>query len=153
MTMMTTEKTSTEAFESEASKIAVTPKSSRAMIIWMALVAVVLAVLWFETRHNVGHNFNLFLSGEADVVGSEVFVDGKKLGVMVASGNSGLGGGAFWTRIDDGPHVIEVRKPEFATFSKSINMKREDYIGVSLKPKKTNVVPDDDTNPDLLGGD
>ncbi len=150
MTMMTTEKPSTESFEAEATTI--TPKSSRAMVIWMGIVIAVLAVLWFETRHNVGHNFNLFLSGEADTVGSDVFVDGKKLGAMQASGNSGLGGGAFWTHVNDGPHLIEVRKPEFAPFSKEINMKREDYIGVSLKPKKHVEVNDSDEI-DALGGD
>lgn len=146
--MMT--KTSIESLDQEANAIAITPKSSRAVKIWIALVIVVLTVLWFETRHNVGHNFNLFLSGEADTVGSEVFVDGKRLGVMAASGNSGLGGGSFWAHVNDGPHLIEVRKPEFATFSKQINMKREDYIGVSLKPKKP---VEDEPDLDVLQGD
>lgn len=150
VTMMTTEKSSSESIE-DAGNIAITPKSSRAVKIWIALVVVVLAVLWFETRQNVGQSFNLFLSGEADTVGSEVFVDGKKVGAMVASGDSGLGGGAFWTRINDGPHLIEVRKAEFITFSKQINMRREDYIGVNLKPKKHI----EESNPELdaLGGD
>lgn len=151
--MTTTEKTTTESFEPEANKITITPKSSRAMIIWLAVVITVLAVLWFETRDHSARNFNLFLSGEADTVGSEVFIDGKKLGQMVESGNSGLGGGAFWTHLNDGPHVIEVRKPEFATFSKQINMKREDYIAVSLKPKKANHSDTDDAELDVLGGD
>jgi len=152
VTMMTTEKSPTESIVAQANKIEITPKSSRAIVIWLGVVIVVLSVLWFETRHNVGHSFNLFLSGEADTVGSEVFVDGKKFGVMVASGNSGLGGGAFWTHVNDGPHVIEVRKQDFGTFSKQINMKREDYIGVSLKPAKHGSDKDtDDLIP--LGGD
>ncbi|MBX9878867.1 MAG: hypothetical protein K2Y22_10460 [Candidatus Obscuribacterales bacterium] len=147
--MMTTEKSSSESIE-DAGNIAITPKSSRALKIWIALVVVVLAVLWLETRHNVGQNFNLFLSGEADTVGSEVFVDGKKVGAMVASEDSGLGGGAFWTHINDGPHLIEVRKAEFTTFSKQINMRREDYIGVNLKPKK--LIEKGDPSLDALGG-
>lgn len=113
-----------------------TPKSSPAARWWLGILAVVLILLFLETKgtRDAGSNFLITTNQEAQ--GAEVIVDGQKLGVVGTSKSSGLGGGAFWAHLTRGKHTVELRKPEFEPFSKELEMHGEAYMGVDLKPKK-----------------
>ncbi len=128
-------KTDDLAFDS--SKAApMTRKASRAFRIWIAVVICVLAALWVETSKTTHQTYNLFLSGDSQVLGAAVIVDGKLCGAMSGSGSSGLGGSIYYGRVSNGRHKIEVRKQGFTPLVKEIDMHGEDYISVDLNPTK-----------------
>ncbi len=109
------------------------PKRSQAPRVWLFIAAAVLALLFAETRSTGQRNSNLFLNGDSESVGGVVFVDGAYLGMIKTANNSGLSGGAFWCHLNNGPHLLEVRKPGYKTFFKQLDFKRQDYVGVTLE--------------------
>jgi hypothetical protein len=115
----------------------INPKPARALYLWLAVICIVLAMLWFETRHKPSNINNLLLNGEAEAVGATVSIDGKNVGVMEPTNSTGVDGSAFWWHLRDGKHAIEVKKPGFDPFSKDINLKHQGYVGVVLKASQT----------------
>lgn len=111
-------------------------KASRAFRIWIAIVICVLVALWIETSATTHQTYNLFLSGDSQLLGASVIVDGKPSGAMSGSGSSGLGGSIYYGRVSNGRHKIEIRKQGFDPFVKEIDMRGEDYINVDLNPTK-----------------
>ena len=109
------------------------PKRSQAPKLWLIVAALVLAVIFAETRTSGQCNSNLFLNGDSESVGGIVYVDGTSLGKITSANNSGLSGGAFWCHLSNGYHLLEIKKPGYKTFSKSLDFKRQDYLGVSLE--------------------
>jgi hypothetical protein len=107
-------------------------KQSAANRVWICLVVVVLLILFLETRGEKKIAYNLILNGGSECVGADVYVDGAKVGSISDSGDSGIGS-VFWGRTRNGPPTVEVRKPSYKTFSKAIDMHREEYIGVDLQ--------------------
>jgi hypothetical protein len=109
------------------------PKRSQAPKLWLVVAAIVLLVIFAETRTSGQCNSNLFLNGDSESVGGIVYVDGTRLGKITSANNSGLSGGAFWCHLSNGYHLLEIKKPGYKTFSKSLDFKRQDYLGVSLE--------------------
>ena len=107
---------------------------TRARLLWISIVVVVLGLLWLETRHEGTGSHNLFLNADSNAVGAEVLIDGGSRGLMTSSGSGGLGGAVFYGHIGDGRHAIEVRKQGYRPFLKEIEMRREDYVKVELSP-------------------
>ena len=110
------------------------PKASRATQLWLAVIVFVLIMLWLETRNGPHGSYNLFLSGDSELVGAEVFIDGKKAGTTTSSGDSGIGGAQFYGHVGDGYHLIEIRKRGFEPFNQRVLLRREGYLNVDLKP-------------------
>lgn len=124
-------------------------KSSRAVYLWAALICAVLILLWFETGHKPANNNNLLLSGEAQTVGATVFIDGENVGAMVDSNQSGVDGSAFYWHVNDGKHVIEVKKDGYDSFHKDIDLRSQGYVGVELKKsqiQKSDIQKSDTSN-------
>jgi len=109
------------------------PKRSQAPRVWLLISVAVLALLFCQTRSSGQRNSNLFLSGDSDSVGALVFIDGSQLGKIKTANNSGLSGGAFWCHLDNGYHLLEIKKPGYKTFAKQLDFKRQDYVGVILE--------------------
>lgn len=110
------------------------PRPARASQLWLLVILAVLAVLFIETRSTSRHNSNLFLNGDSDSVGATVLIDGMSLGKIKSANNSGLSGGAFWCHLHNGPHLLEVRKNGFKSYSTLIDFKGQEYIGINLEP-------------------
>jgi hypothetical protein len=111
-----------------------TPKPSQAVKIWLGVVALVLGLLFMQTRGKGSGDFNFFLNTDSDAIGAEVYVDGILLGKIDAGPRSGLGGGTFWGHLTQGKHLVEVRKPKYKPFQTEVDMHGKDYRGVDLKP-------------------
>ena len=110
-------------------------KRFHASRIWLSISAVVLLLLWLETRNQSSSSYNLFLNGDSQSLGAEVWIDGTRLGEMGRSGGEGLGGAVFYGHVENGQHHIEIRKAGFKPFVSSLDMIGEDYLSVDLKPE------------------
>lgn len=111
------------------------PKRSLALPAWMAIMVFVLVALAVETRRSPYASYNLFLSGDSQLLGAKVVVDGHFAGAMSRPVASGLGGATFYGRVCNGAHDIEVSKPGYQPFRKRIFVHKEDYLSVDLKPQ------------------
>ena len=109
------------------------PKSSKAVHLWIGILAGVLVVLFFETGTGSASCSNFLVNTNADAIGAEIFLDGKKLGVIQGSSGKGMDGGGFWAHVTRGKHTVEVRKNDFRPFKTVIDMHNEAYLGVDLK--------------------
>ena len=101
--------------------------------IWMGLLFLVLFLLFLETRNGRQDKLNFFINTDSAAIGADVYIDQQKVGVISGAGGSGLGGGTFWSFLRNGPHLIEVKKSNYATYSKQIDMHQEEYLGVDLQ--------------------
>jgi hypothetical protein len=109
------------------------PKPSRAIQIWISIVAVVLTALFLETRGNQTRAINFIVNTDIDDVGADVLIDNRKVGIVSSSGVDGPGGGVYLGYVQPGQHSIEVRKEGFKPYSKQIDMRQEQYLGVDLE--------------------
>jgi hypothetical protein len=109
------------------------PKRSQAPRIWLLVTAIILTLLFAETRSRGQRNSNLFLNGDSASVGAYVFIDGANLGKIKTANNSGLSGGTFWCHLNNGLHLLEVKKPGYKTFSTMLNFNGQDYLGITLE--------------------
>lgn len=109
------------------------PKASRASQIWIAVVVGVLFVLFLETQGNHTKTLNFVVNTDADEVGAEVLIDNQKVGTISSSSVDGPGGGVYLGYLPQGRHLVEVRKEGFKPFSKEIDMRQEQYLGVDLE--------------------
>ena len=117
-------------------KKAFQPKPSKATQWWLGILAVVLAILFWETKGQPHSGFNFFINTDSDAEGAEVLVDGQKQGKIGDSTSTGIGGGAFWGHLSRGKHTVELRKNGYAPCSKEIDMHGEEYLGVDLQRNK-----------------
>lgn len=110
-------------------------RTSRAHIIWLGVVFLVLSMLWLETRNVSVTHHNFMLGGNSEAVGAEVWIDGQKVGLMTGATQQQLAGALFYTYLGNGRHEIELRKPGFKTFLSKIDMQTEGYLNVDLMPE------------------
>ncbi len=108
-------------------------KQSAANKIWCCVLIAVLAILFMQTRGGKLASYNLVIGADAQSIGAQVFLDGELVGTISQNLDSGSEGGIFWTQAANGPHLIEVKKPRYRTFSRRIDLDREAYIGVDLQ--------------------
>src|SRR4029453_12918417 len=133
MTVGTGESAETSGSES-AGKLEI--KRPGATRLWLAVIVSVLLVLGWETHSQTSASYNLFLNGDSSAVGADVSIDGTSAGKMSQSESSGLGGAIFYAQLNNGHHVLEVKKPGYRTFRKEIDMTTKDYVSVELHPEK-----------------
>jgi hypothetical protein len=110
------------------------PKPSAAAKIWLGVVAVVLCLLFLETRNPKQIGQNLIVNTDTDGVGAQVLIDNQKVGTVQAGESAGLGGGVFRSYLSAGKHELSVRKSGFRPFVAQLDMKREAFVGVDLQP-------------------
>lgn len=110
-----------------------TPKPSQATKLWLGILSVVLIALFIETRGTRQGDFNFCLSTDSSAIGAEVFVDGKKVGVISDGSSSGLGGGVFWTQAPRGKHELRIQKENYKPFTTTFEMRNEEYLAVDLQ--------------------
>jgi hypothetical protein len=110
-------------------------KTSRAKQLWLTVFIVVLTLMYFETRGHRVHDFNLLVHANSEAEGAKVSVDGQERGALAVSGEGDLVGTHFRDRLAPGSHVIEVQKPGFASFRRTISMGSEAFIDVALSAK------------------
>ncbi|HEY9774097.1 MAG TPA: hypothetical protein V6C81_09855 [Planktothrix sp.] len=109
-----------------------TPKPSKAVPLWLGILAVVLVALFFETQHPQPGGDNFFIHTNDGGTGAEVVIDGKKMGVVRGAQGVEMPGGGFWAHLPRGRHVVQVSKAGDKPVSKEINMRTEEYMGVDL---------------------
>jgi hypothetical protein len=103
---------------------------------WLGLFFFVLSVLLFETSGPQKSVDNIVVNGDDEAVGAEVFVDNKLIGTLVGADDqknkTGLNGSVLLARLKPGSHLLEVKKDNYKTFSRDIDVQPEVYIGVDL---------------------
>lgn len=109
------------------------PKQSRANKLWLLILIVVLVVLFFEMHGNSRSNYNCCISTDTDSIGAEVFIDHQKVGTIAKDESGGLGGGAYRCLLSSGHHLIEIKKPDYKTYSREVDMRKEQYIEADLE--------------------
>ena len=96
------------------------------------MVAIVLAVLFFETRTKSSTASNFCISSSSEAAGAEVFIDDTRVGTLTKEDASGLGGTAFRGLLASGHHKLEIKQSNAKPFSRDIEMKKELYLEVAL---------------------
>lgn len=103
---------------------------------WLGVLLFVLAVLFFETMGSQKPADNVIINGDDEALGAQVFVDNKPIGSLVGAdedeNKTGLNGSVLLTRLQPGSHLLEVKKENYKTFSKPLDVRLEEYIGVDL---------------------
>jgi hypothetical protein len=103
---------------------------------WLGILFFVLAVLFFETSGFEKPVDNVIVNGDDETLGAQVFVDKKLIGILGGADDqknkTGLNGSVLLARLKPGSHLLEVKKEYYKTFSKPIDVRLEEYIGVDL---------------------
>ena len=111
-------------------------RQSAAYRSWLGILFFVLAVLFFETRGSQKPVDNVIVNGDDETLGAQVFVDKKLIGTLQGADDqknkTGLHGSVLLARLKPGSHLLEVKKDNYKTFSKPIDVQLEEYIGVDL---------------------
>lgn len=110
----------------------ITPRTSMAIPIWLAVVIGVLTALFIQTSSQVP-SYNFFIEGNPDIVGAQVAVDGAPVGTLQTSDDGGVKTTGLRARVVDGHHNIEITKPGYKPFKAEFKMHGEDYISVQLQ--------------------
>ena len=110
-------------------------KRSQAVKLWFAVLIGVLALMYWETLNRPGAEYNLVVQANSEAVGAKVIIDGQERGVINAADRDDIGGACFRDKLPRGQHLLEVRKPGFKTFSETVAMKQEAFVGVDLQPE------------------
>lgn len=119
----------------EEPKTEAAEKESHALRMWFAVMIAVLAALWLQTRHPAD-DLNLIIEGDDTSEGAVVRIDGRDIGRLVKSDESGIQMVALRTHANDGNHTIEVIKQGFEPFKSTLVMHHEQYVNVSLTPAR-----------------
>lgn len=112
---------------SEPINLDLQPKPSSAIIVWMLVIAVVLAVLGYEMHGDKQPAYNVAVSMNGDVSNCEIFVDGQSSGKFSPS-NKGDNSNTAWLKIDNGTHHIEIKKSGQPLQSKDFEVKGKEYL-------------------------
>lgn len=112
---------------------ALAPRRSRPLLLWSVVATISLTIIFLQTRCNGKRNSNFFLNSDSASVGAYVFIDGTISGQVKRANNSGLSGGAFRCHLNNGRHLLEVRKPGYRTFQKALDFEGQDYLGLCLE--------------------
>jgi hypothetical protein len=103
---------------------------------WLGILLFVLLVLFFETKGAEKSADNVIVTGDEETLGAQVFVDNEFVGTLAGpddqKNKTGLNGSVLLIRLKPGSHLLEVKKDNYKTFSKPIDVRLEEYIGVDL---------------------
>jgi hypothetical protein len=104
--------------------------------VWLGVFVIVTIVLFAQTRGPKEASYNLILEGNPESIGASVYLDGQNVGSLKNSTASGLEGAIYWGKAANGEHLLEVKKPNYKTFSKQFDMHCEEYLSVDLERTK-----------------
>lgn len=110
------------------------PKPSAAIRVWLAVVAMVLGTLWWQTQTPTA-SLNFLIEGNNDSEGAEVRLDGSSAGTLARADQSSVKMVALRCNVSDGKHTIEVLKPGFSPFKETVNVHGAEYVNVRLTAK------------------
>ena len=113
--------------KSEPINLDLQPKPSSAIIVWMLVIAAVLAVLGYEMHGDRQPAYNVAVSMNGDVSDCEIFVDGQASGKFSQT-NKGDNSNTAWLTIDHGKHHIEIKKSGQPLQSKDLEVKGKEYL-------------------------
>jgi hypothetical protein len=88
--------------------LALQPKPSRAVILWMLLIAIVLAVLGYEMHGDKHPPLNVAINMTGDASDCEAIVDEKSRGGFLSSERNN--NHMLWLNLDNGKHHIDIQK-------------------------------------------
>lgn len=133
---MTAIATAPGAANTSRSWVTLNRRKSLEVMLWFLVTAGVLLMMWLQMRNSYSGSCNLYLSGDSTETGAQVFLDGRRRGVMSASSVTGLGGSAYYGYLSRGKHEITVVKPGFVPFGENLDMHGEAYIDVQMSPQR-----------------
>lgn len=107
-----------------ASKI----KRSRAVRIWLLVLAAVLILLFIETSGSGQKGANVALTTSREAVGAAVIVDGRKEGLVEDGRSRGVDGGMAVLELGSGSHVLELNKDGRSILERTISVDNREYI-------------------------
>ncbi|MDZ4837976.1 MAG: hypothetical protein SGJ27_29690 [Candidatus Melainabacteria bacterium] len=113
---------------SEPINLDLQPKPSRAVIVWMLLIAVVLAVLGYEMHGEKRTAYNVVISMNGDVKNYEIVVDGEPRGKFKVNDKNDDDLHTAWLKIDDGKHHVDIKKDGQPIQSRDFEVKGKAYL-------------------------
>lgn len=109
------------------------PKKSWAIPLWFGITTAVLATLWFQMQV-VSPSYNFLIEGNRNADGATVLLDGRSIGSMHETSETGVSMIVLRAQIAGGEHLVEVQKPGFTPSKMNFKMTREEYLDVRLTP-------------------
>ncbi|MCA9803004.1 MAG: hypothetical protein KC777_13625 [Cyanobacteria bacterium HKST-UBA02] len=103
-------------------------KQSRAVRIWLLIIAAVLLLLFLETSGAGQKGANVALTTSREAVGAAVIVDGRKEGTVEDGRSWGVDGGIAVLELGSGNHKLELKKDERLILEKTISIDNREYI-------------------------
>jgi len=103
-------------------------KRSRAVRIWLLVLAAVLILLFIETSGSGEKGANVALTTSREAVGAAVIVDGRKEGIVEDGRSRGVDGGIAVLELGSGSHKLELKKDERLILDKTISVDNREYI-------------------------
>jgi hypothetical protein len=116
--------------------VATVGKTSKATILWFAVLIAVLLLLFAETRSTITGRLNLSINGNAESAGATVYINGSPKGTLQNLADADLGGTGFSTHLPDGKYSIEIRKAGFNPFRTDIDLNTLSFVAVDLTPSE-----------------
>lgn len=116
-----------------ASNPVIAVRNSRAIPIWLAVIALVLIALFLQTRTQIT-SYNFLIEGNGQTDGATVSVDGRPSGVMRTLNEGGVSTTGLRLHLSDGTHQVVVSKSGFQPQTATVVVKGEDFLGIQLKP-------------------
>ncbi len=106
--------------------LALQPKPSRAVILWMLLIAIVLAVLGYEMHGDNRPALNVVINMTGEASDCEAIVDGESRGKFASSDKNG--DQLIWLKLDNGKHHIDIQKAGKTFQSRDFEVKGKEYL-------------------------
>ena len=103
-------------------------KKSNATKLWLAVLVVVLAILFFETSITKQTGYNVVLITDSNFVDAAVYVDNKVKGKVEEASNLGGNSGTICLDLKSGEHTLELKKGQKVLARKKITVKGKSLI-------------------------
>lgn len=113
---------------SEPIDLDVQPKPSRAVILWILIIAIVLAILGYQMHGDKNPAYNVVVSINGDVTDYEIFIDGQTRGKFNATSKGEGDTHSAWLNVNDGKHRIEIKKSGAPFQSRDFEVKGKEYL-------------------------
>jgi len=105
-------------------------KKSRASLIWVAVVLLILITLFIQTSFNKQPGYNVVVLTPAGTIDSVVLVDGKARTRTKSAKELGNKGGIAWLTLKDGNYLLELKNGENILASKNIMVKGKALVNI-----------------------
>jgi len=113
---------------SEPINLDLQPKPSAAVIVWMLVIAIVLAILGYQMHGDKQPAYNVVVNINGDVSDYEIVVDGKPRGQFNPAGKEAGDSHSAWLQVEDGKHHIDITKSGQPFQSRDFEVKGKEYL-------------------------